>query len=589
MEHQKDIKGNKFDLRLLRRLFSFLSPYRGKFIFLISTTLVGAFLGPLIPLLIQTLINDYLPQKDFEAMLFIFGAMLVVLGLQAIFIFLNTYLSGWVGQTVIRDIRIKLYKHILSLKVQFYDRTPIGQLVTRCISDIETLAEVFSQGLASLLGEIVLVLVILGVMFWQNWKLTLITLAVFPLILIATYIFKEKVKSSYDQVRTAVSKLNTFVQEHVVGMSIVQILNAEKREYASFKSINHAHRKANLKSVKYYSIYFPIAEMLGAVGIGLIVWYGGQAILTENELVQGPGDLIAFIMWLNMFFRPIRTIADRFNTLQMGIISTERIMRLLDSNENIADDGENEVDIIKGEIEFHNVWFAYKDNEYVLKDVSFAVDQGQSLAIVGATGAGKSSIINLLNRYYEFNKGGVLIDGHDIRSFKLSSLRRHVGVVLQDVFLFSDSIRQNITLGDESISDEKIWEAATLIGADKFIQELPGKLDYNVQERGGTLSAGQRQLISFVRVMVYDPQILVLDEATSSIDSETEQLIQNAIAKLMKGRTSIIIAHRLSTIQKSNQIMVLDKGEVKEIGSHNELLAKKGFYHQLHEIQLSHA
>lgn len=585
----QNIKGNKFDYQVLKRLFSFIKPYKWFFILLIVTTILASLLAPIIPILIKKLIGDHLEKRDYEGMLTIFIWMLVVLFIQAIFFFVNTYLSGWLGQSIIRDIRVQLYRHILYLKVQFFDRTPIGQLVTRCISDIETLAEVFSQGLAALVGEILQVIVILVVMFALNWRLTLITLSVFPLLLFATYIFKEKIKASYDEVRTAVAKLNTFVQEHVTGMSIVQIFNAEEREYGYFKDINHGHRKANLKSVKYYSIYFPIAEVLGAIGIGLIVWYGGQGILSDVHWVAGPEDLIVFIMFLNMFFRPIRTIADRFNTLQMGIISTERIMRLLDSDAHIADEGSTEVDVLRGEISFENVWFAYKPDEYILKDVSFKVSAGESLAIVGATGAGKSSIINLLNRYYEFDKGELRIDTLDIRSFKLQNLRKHIGIVLQDVFLFSNSIRENITLGDTSISDDKIWEAIHMIGAEKFINQLPGQLDYNVQERGNSLSSGQRQLTSFIRVLVYNPQILVLDEATSSVDSETEQLIQVAIDKLMKGRTSIVIAHRLSTIQKADKIMVLDKGEVKEIGSHDSLLSQQGAYYQLHQMQLSHA
>ncbi|MFK7953580.1 MAG: ABC transporter ATP-binding protein, partial [Ekhidna sp.] len=464
----------------------------------------------------------------------------------------------------------------------FFDKTPIGRLVTRNVSDIETLAEVFSTGIAGIIADVLQLLVILGWMLWLDWQLTLVSLSLLPILLFATYIFKEKIKVAFNDVRAAVSNLNSFVQEHITGMNIVQIFNSEKRELEKFKEINKEHRKANINSVLYYAIYFPVAEVIQAAGIGLIVWYGG------GQLVQGNmefGMMIAFILYLQMFFRPIRMIADRFNTLQMGIVSSNRILDLLDSTEHIPDNGNHVSDTVEGNVQFDKVWFAYNDDDWVLRDISFEVKKGEMIALVGATGAGKTSVINLLSRFYEINKGSILVDRIDARKYDLANLRKHIAVVLQDVFLFSDSIYNNITLRNDSIRREKVMEAAKMVGALDFIEKLPGGLDYNVMERGATLSVGQRQLISFVRAMVYDPKIIVLDEATSSVDTETEELIQNAIQKLMQGRTSIVIAHRLSTIQNAKKILVLDKGEIVEEGNHDSLLQKDGFYAQLHKMQ----
>ncbi|MCR9250294.1 MAG: ABC transporter ATP-binding protein/permease, partial [bacterium] len=460
--------------------------------------------------------------------------------------------------------------------------TPIGRLVTRNISDIETLAEVFSQAIAAMIGDILQLIAIFGIMLYIDWKLTLVTLSTFPILLFATYIFKERIKVSFNQVRTAVSNLNSFVQEHITGMSIVQIFNSEKREYKKFEEINNEHRKANLKSVLYYSIYFPVAEVIAAASIGLVIWYGSGSVIRDEIQV---GALISFIMYINMFFRPIRLIADRFNTLQMGIVSSNRIFNLLDNDEHIPDNGSYNPENLKGDVKFEDVWFAYNDEEYVLKNINFDVKEGETLALVGATGAGKSSVINLLSRFYEINKGKICVDGKDINEYNLDILRSNIAVVLQDVFLFSDSIYNNITLKDPSIPREKVIEAAELVGAREFIERLPGGFDYNVMERGATLSVGQRQLISFVRAMVFDPKIIVLDEATSSVDSETEELIQKAIENMMAGRTSIVIAHRLSTIQHADKILVLDKGEIMESGNHEQLLEMDGFYSQLHKMQ----
>ena len=583
MEKEQVKSGNIVDFKVLKRLFRFAKPYLKQFYLLVFLTVLLAVLVPIRPYIVQLSIDTYVPQGDYAGLMTMLIILVIHLVVLAIVQYAHTYLSGWVGQTIIKDIRIKLYEHLLKLKLKFFDKTPIGRLVTRNVSDIETLSNVFSEGIAALIGDLLQLVFIMGFMFYLDWRLTLISLATLPLLIFSTYIFKEKIKVTFNDVRNAVSNLNSYVQEHVTGMNIVQIFNAEEREYDKFKKINKEHEKAHIKSVLYYAIYFPVAEIIQAAAIGMVVWYGARGILSDSGI--GPGLIISFIMYLQMFFRPIRMIADRFNTLQMGIVSSNRIFTLLDSDENITDEGTYMPEKFKGDVKFKNVWFAYNEEEYVLKDISFHVKEGETIALVGATGAGKSSVINLLSRFYEINKGTIEIDGHDLKEYDLSALREKIGVVLQDVFLFSDTIRQNITLGNPDISDEKIQEAAALVGAKKFIERLPGKYDYNVMERGATLSVGQRQLISFVRAMVYDPQIIVLDEATSSVDSETEEMIQNAIEKLMTGRTAIVIAHRLSTIQNADKIIVLDKGEIKEVGSHQELLDKGGFYANLYKMQ----
>jgi ATP-binding cassette subfamily B protein len=579
-EEQKS--GKIFDLPILKRLFSFIKPYTRQFWTLVTIIMVGAALSPVNPLLIRYTIDDKIANGDYTGLALMIGLMVIVLVLQSVIQFSNTYLSGWLGQNVIRDVRVQLYEKILSLRLKFYDNTPIGRLVTRTISDIETLADVFSEGMASIAGDILQLTLIIAVMFYTDWRLSLISLSTVPFMLVSTYIFKEKIKGSFNEVRTAVANLSSFVQEHITGMNIVQIFSAEKIEYDKFKTINKTHRDANIRSILYYSIYFPVADVIAAAGTGLVVWYGAKQILNHDVTF---GTVTAFIMFINLFFRPIRMLADRFNTLQMGIVSTDRILKVLDSDEYTVNNGDYSPKTLKGEVSFKNVWFAYIEENYVLKDISFDVHEGQTVAFVGATGAGKSSIINLLSRFYEINKGQILVDGVDLNQFELTQLRKQIGVVLQDVFLFSDTIENNITLGDTSISRARIIEAAQLVGVHEFIERLPGGYDYNVMERGATLSVGQRQLISFVRALVHDPKIIVLDEATSSVDTETEELIQAAIEKLMKGRTAIVIAHRLSTIQKANQIIVLDKGEIQERGTHEELLNHEGFYANLYRMQ----
>ena len=585
MEKEKVSSGNIIDWSVLRRLMKFVLPYRGRFIVVVILTVVLGILAPMRPFLIQYTLDHDVSVGDYDAMVRMMWIIFGLLVLNSIAQYVHTFVSGWLGQQVIRDIRAKLYEHLISLRLRFFDKTPIGRLVTRTISDVETLADVFSEGLAAMVGDLLQIVFILAFMFYQDWRLALLSLSTIPLLLISTYVFKEKIKVAFNDVRNAVSNLNTFVQEHITGMNIVQIFGSEKKEFEKFKEINEDHKQANLRSVLYYSVYFPVAEIIAAAGIGLLVWYGAKGVINYEETGLTIGKLVAFIMYIQMFFRPIRMIADRYNTLQMGIVSTSRILNLLDSTEHVQVNGALKTEHVRGEVNFEKVWFSYNEGDYVLKDINLEIKAGETIALVGATGAGKSSIINLLNRFYEINRGTIRIDGIDIKEYELGTLRKNIGVVLQDVFLFSDTILQNISLGNNDVTEEMAWHAADLVGARKFIERLPGKLSYNVMERGATLSVGQRQLISFIRAMVYDPKILILDEATSSVDSETEEMIQQAIEKMMKGRTSIVIAHRLSTIQKADKIIVLDHGEIKEVGRHEDLLIREGYYAQLHKMQ----
>lgn len=597
----KKTTGKAVDWKIIKRIFSYVTPYKGNFAIAVFTTITLALLSPIRPYLIQYTFDHYVATANLNMLLYMTIALIGLLITEAFFQFSDSFLTNKLGQSIIKDIRVQLYKHIINLRLKYYDNTPIGTLVTRAVSDIETIADIFSEGLIVIIGDILKISVILVVMLLLNVKLTLIVLIPIPLLLIATYIFKQAVQSSFQEVRTQVARLNAFVQEHITGMNIVQIFNREKTELKHFEDINAKHRDANIRSILAYSIFFPVVEILSSVSLGLIIWWGGKGILAETTSI---GELVSFIMYTNMLFRPIRQLADRFNTLQMGMVSSERVFKVLDTKDIIENKGILTAETIKGNVEFNNVWFAYnsdvvENNEstnkpesigletplWILKNISFSVKQGETIALVGATGAGKSSIINLLNRFYEYNKGTIRIDGNDIRAYDINSLRKNIGVVLQDVFLFSDTIANNISLNNPDISYEKIVDAATLVGAHDFISKLPNGYNYNAMERGAMLSVGQRQLISFIRAYVYNPKILVLDEATSSIDTESEQLIQHAIDILTKNRTSIIIAHRLATIQKADKIIVMEKGEIIEVGNHQELIKQNGHYKKLFELQ----
>lgn len=578
------VSGNAVDVNLLRRIFRYVTPYRSIFIWSIVLTVLLAILAPLRPWLIQFTLDRYILFNDHKGLLEMSLLMVALLLIQTFVQYFHTFFTNILGQSVIKDLRVKVFNHISSLRLKYFDRTPIGQLITRTVSDLETIADIFSEGLIVIVGDILQVIAIVAMMLYVDWELTLVVLIPMPLLVMASLVFKEAIKSAFQDVRTQVANLNTFLQEHITGIRIIQYFAREDQEMKKFKHINSFHRDAHIRSNWYYSIFFPVVEIISAVSIGLLVWYGSKSILSDEI---SPGVVVSFIMYINMLFRPIRELADKFNTLQMGMVGAERIFNVLDTDEQTEDKGTLQPQKLKGEIEFRNIWFAYNEENWVLKDISFHVKPGETLALVGATGAGKSSVINILNRFYEINKGSILIDGNDIRDYKLSYLRSNIATVLQDVFLFSDSIANNINLSNEEISRERLIQAAKEVGAYEFIMKLPQGFDYDVMERGATLSAGQAQLISFIRAMVYDPRILVLDEATASVDTETEELIQHAINKLMQGRTSIVIAHRLSTIQNADRIIVLDHGEIKEMGSHQQLLKLNGFYKRLYDLQFN--
>ncbi len=579
-----EITGKAVDLDVLSRVLKYVKPYRGRFIFTFVLTICLAVISPLRPLLIQYTFDHYIVIPNPDGLLLMTFIIIGVLLLEAFTYYFYTYSANWLGQTVIKDLRMEIYHHINSLKLQYFDKTAIGTLVTRVVSDIETIADIFSNGILVIFGDILKLLAVVIVMFVVDWQLTLISLATIPILLVATYIFKNGIRSSFQDVRTQVSRLNAFLQEHITGMHIVQVFNREEKEMERFKTINSQHRDAHIRSVWYYSIFLPVVEILSAASLGMIVWWGSHQVMNSEVSL---GHLIAFILYIHMLFRPIRELADKFNTLQMGMVSSERVFKVLDTKSNIEDAGSLEPNSIHGTIEFKNVWFAYTKDDYVLKDISFKVEKGTTLALVGATGSGKTSIINLLSRFYEFEKGDIIVDGISVRDYSKTYLRKNIAVVLQDVFLFSDTIYKNITLGDESISKQTVIEAAKAFGAHEFISELPGQYDYNVMERGAMLSVGQRQLISFIRAYVHNPTILVLDEATSSIDTQSEDIIQSALAKLMEGRTSIVIAHRLATIQNADKILVMEKGKILEMGSHQQLLENGGHYRTLFELQFS--
>jgi ATP-binding cassette subfamily B protein len=591
-----------FDVRLLRRVLHYAGPYKGKFYWSVFLAVVLAAITPIRPWLIQLTINRGIEGKTASAgpalnrwldalhlnnladvLIAITIFQIALLIIETYLRYLFSYVTSWLGQTVVRDLRVKVYEKVLGLNLSQFDKTPIGTLTTRTVDDIERINDVFAEGLIPIIADLLSIICILFFMFYIDWRLTLVSLAPFPVLIIATYFFKESVNKSFIRVRNAVAQLNAFVQEHITGMQVVQAFAAEKKEFEKFRQINREHRNANINAIFAYSIFFPIVEIVLAVGTGLMVWWGATHAGAKGTDLFGIG--VSFYLFLNLLFRPLRVIADKFNVLQMGMVASERVFKVLDNDDYIKEEGPVVKEEMNGKIQFDKVWFAYVEDRFVLRDISFIAQPGETVAIVGHTGSGKTSIISLLNRMYEIRKGSIRIDDIDIREYKLSNLRSMIGIVLQDVFLFSGSVLDNITLRNPKIPRERVIEAAKMIGMHDFIMQLPGGYDYNVMERGSSLSLGQRQLLSFIRALLYNPSILVLDEATSSVDTESEQMIQQATDTLITGRTSIIIAHRLSTIRKADRIIVLDKGEIKEMGTHEELLEKGGFYAKLHQMQ----
>ena len=576
--------GKAFDFKLFRRLLAHTNAYRWTFYFVGLAAVIMSVLAVARPYLLQTAIDDAMLPRDGESLVFYISLMVGILILEVLFQFAFIYYANWLGQHVIKDIRVKLFELMLSFKMQYYDKSAVGRLTTRAVNDIETISSIFSQGLFMIISDLLKMLVIIGFMLYESWQLSLIVFAILPVILYATRVFQRAMKTAFEEVRNQVANLNSFVQERITGMKIVQIFTREDTEYKAFNDINEKHKKAWVKTVWYNSIFFPIAEMSSSVAIGLVVWYGGLNATANGAITLG--TIVAFIELSQMLFRPLRQIADKFNTLQMGMVAANRVFGILDTESHIADEGTQELSNTKGAIAFKNVHFGYLEDEEVIKGISFDVSPGETVAIVGATGAGKSTIINLLSRFYEINSGTIEVDGVSIKDYTLTSLRDHIAVVLQDVFLFADSIQNNITLSDPEVSKETVIAAAKEIGVHDFIISLPGGYDYNVKERGSMLSSGQRQLISFLRAYVSNPSILVLDEATSSVDTYSEELIQTATEKITQGRTSIVIAHRLATIKKADKIFVMDAGHIVEIGTHQELLQKDGgYYKNLYEVQ----
>ncbi|MBI9072513.1 MAG: ABC transporter ATP-binding protein [Melioribacteraceae bacterium] len=583
IHNHDDIVGKAYDSTLMKRLLGYIKPYKKYVVLSILLNLIVAGLGPLRPYLTKLAIDDNIEVGNYDGLLTIAVLLVISLVLQSAIQYFLTYFTQYMGQKIIYDLRKKVFTHVHKLSLKYFDKTPIGRLVTNATNDIESLDQMFSSGIVMIFSDIFIIIWILFFMFFMSWDLSLVTLSVLPFLIYGTFLFRKKVREAYRRVRKHLSRLNSYMQEHVSGISIVQIFSKEKEEEKRFSEINNDHKKANIDSIFYYAIFYPSVELISSVAVALIIWYGGRGIL---EGVVTTGDLIAFILFTEMFFRPIRDLSEKYNILQTAMASSERIFGLLDNNTFIENpENPEELENVKGGIEFKNVNFAYNEENYVLKNISFKIEPGETVAIVGATGAGKTTIINTFTRFYDINSGEILLDGKNIRNLRKEDLRKYISVVLQDVQLFSGTIKSNIDLNSSKISQEQVIEAAKTVGANSFIENLPNKYDEIVKEKGATLSVGQKQLISFARALAYNPKILILDEATSSIDTETEMLIQKAIEKLLVGRTSIVIAHRLSTIQNADKIIVMHKGEIREIGNHQQLLAKKGIYYKLYQLQ----
>lgn len=578
-------KNKAVDSNLIRRLYIYLHPHRWLLLLALILTLLSAFLGPLRPYLIQIAVDDYIAANDYDGLFRITAIFALVLVLETILMIGVTYLTRWIGQSTLFELRNAIFNKIQSLHVQFFDRNPIGRLITRTTNDIEALSDLLSTGVVNMIGDLFRIIFIMGFMFYMSWELSLVALSTLPILFYATFIFKSKVRVAFLNVRDQIARLNSFVQEHINGMSIVQLFNREDKELSRFKEINYDHTGAHIKTIFYFALFWPAVEVLSSLAMALVIWYGGASALAGTVTF---GILLAFIQYVRQFFLPIRDLSEKFNTLQSALASSERLFSIMDT-ENEVKESSSPVspESVKGHIRFENVWFKYNQAEdYVLKDVSFEVKPGENVAVVGATGAGKTTLINVVSRFYDVQKGAVTIDGTDIRDMSLNSLRSSFGVVLQDNALFSGTVLENITLGRDDISLETVQNAARMVQADRFIRKLPGEYDFVLAERGASLSMGQRQLLCFVRAMVYDPVIIILDEATSNVDSETESLVTAAMDKLMKGRSSIVIAHRLSTIQHADKILVMHKGQIRETGTHQQLITvEDGIYRRLYELQ----
>jgi ATP-binding cassette subfamily B protein len=581
--HEEEVLGKAYDSRLMKRMLKYLRPYVWHVALAILMSILVSGMEAIRPWFTKHAVDVNIAQRDMHGLLITAVLFLAVLIVRGVVQYLNTYLTQWIGQRTIYDLRMQLFEHLQSLGLKFFDRNPIGRLITRVTNDIEVLNEMFSSGIVMVFSDVFTIIGILYFMFSMSWQLAFVSLSVLPLLFYGTFLFRKKAREAYREVRIQIARINAFMQEHITGMVVDQIFNREKKSFNKFEKINKAHRDANINSIFYYALFYPGVELIGALAVGLIVWYAGANALAGAITL---GTVMAFLQFNEMFWRPIRDLSEKYNIMQTAMASSERVFRLLDDRTIIPEPvSPIPLPTVRGEIEFRNVWFAYNDTQYVLRDVSFKIAPGETIAIVGATGAGKSSTINLLSRFYDINKGQILIDGVDIRSVRTDELRKHIAVVLQDVFLFAGDIKSNITLGDDSIPLEQVKSAAETVGADRFIERLPSGYDTEVKERGATLSVGQKQLISFARALAYDPRILILDEATSSVDTETELLIQAAIKRLLRGRTSIVIAHRLSTIQSADKIIVLHKGEIREVGTHQQLLALGGIYYKLYQLQ----